>query len=235
MTMRKPHVHERHLLIIDPRKLIANCLRTLFQAEHFFHNILIAPTLETALPMIAGTGKWVVILAGHSCPSVQRMGETLRKMFKEARIIILAAHPCHCSGLTAVHSHAHGYWTFHDDSEDLVVGVLQVAEGNCTISPHTRHFLHTDEETLKFHGELPEKGFHKLTRREKECFLQLVKHPNTEDCASRLGICAKTVQNFKYRIMRKLDARSVAELVHYGFRHALVDVHRDGETLGAVE
>jgi two-component system response regulator NreC len=55
--------------------------------------------------------------------------------------------------------------------------------------------------------------------------LRLLAHgESTKEVAAILGISVKTVETYKSRIMYKLNASSVAELVQYAVRHHVIDL-----------
>ncbi len=62
----------------------------------------------------------------------------------------------------------------------------------------------------------------RLSTREQEVLLQLLKGMSPTDIALRMGISVKTVSTHRGNIFRKLDVASTAELVLYAVRHGLV-------------
>ena len=63
---------------------------------------------------------------------------------------------------------------------------------------------------------------------EKREILQLIAEGNTsQDIATRLGIKAKTVQNYRTQIMDKLDVRTTAGLVRVAMKLGLTSESGD--------
>jgi two-component system response regulator NreC len=48
----------------------------------------------------------------------------------------------------------------------------------------------------------------------------------TKEIASVLGISPKTVDSYRSRLMLKINARSLAHLVHYAIRHQIVELQK---------
>jgi DNA-binding CsgD family transcriptional regulator len=63
-----------------------------------------------------------------------------------------------------------------------------------------------------------------LSGRELEVLKLLAKGNQNKEIASALGISAKTVEIYRSRVMRKLNAQSVIHLVHYAIRNKIVEL-----------
>ena len=73
--------------------------------------------------------------------------------------------------------------------------------------------LETEKQT-----KLDQQRFDTLTPREKQVFEFLVQGLAGKQIASELGISYRTVEKFRGKVMQKMEAESVAELVHAAFR-----------------
>ena len=63
-----------------------------------------------------------------------------------------------------------------------------------------------------------------LSAREMEVLLLLANGASVKEASSNLAISPKTVETYKTRLMLKLNATSLAHLIHYAIRHHLIDV-----------
>jgi DNA-binding NarL/FixJ family response regulator len=61
-----------------------------------------------------------------------------------------------------------------------------------------------------------------LSEREYQVFERLVHGTNVNEIAQQLNISAKTVSTHKVRLMQKLQAHSVADMVRYAIDHKLI-------------
>jgi len=61
-----------------------------------------------------------------------------------------------------------------------------------------------------------------LTEREREVTRLLAAGQSNKDVATALAISVRTVETHRASIMRKLEIKSIVELVHYAVRHNLV-------------
>jgi len=60
-----------------------------------------------------------------------------------------------------------------------------------------------------------------LTHREREVFTLMVDGYSNDDIATRLFIARRTVETHRHRVMHKLSARSVVDLVRIALRHGI--------------
>ena len=68
-----------------------------------------------------------------------------------------------------------------------------------------------------------------LTSREKQILTLVVAGNSTNDIAKSLSISAKTVDNHRTNLMRKLNLHSVSELMAYAYREKLVTQANDSQ------
>jgi DNA-binding CsgD family transcriptional regulator len=64
----------------------------------------------------------------------------------------------------------------------------------------------------------------RFSPREQDVLRLLATGNCNKEVASALGISPKTVDSYRSRVMRKIDAKSPAHLVHYAIRHKFVEV-----------
>ena len=66
--------------------------------------------------------------------------------------------------------------------------------------------------------------FERLTRREREIFELLIRGRSNDEIGSRLFIARRTVETHRQRIMKKLAAHSIIDMIRAAARHgALAD------------
>lgn len=70
--------------------------------------------------------------------------------------------------------------------------------------------------------------FEELTNREVEVTMLLVSGKKPEEIAKAMGLNAKTVATYKYRVLDKLGLRNDIELTHMAIRHGLLDGQKIG-------
>jgi DNA-binding NarL/FixJ family response regulator len=63
-----------------------------------------------------------------------------------------------------------------------------------------------------------------LTDRELQILQYLATGKSNKETAVALCISVKTVETYRSRIMLKLDAHSMSDLIHFAIRHKVVEV-----------
>ena len=71
------------------------------------------------------------------------------------------------------------------------------------------------------------RGATALTARERQILSLVTQGLQNREIAERLGISAKTIDNHRTNLMRKVGAHSVADLLSYALREGLLDADRE--------
>jgi DNA-binding NarL/FixJ family response regulator len=179
----------------------------------------------------AADGRTAVRLAREIRPDVVVMDvgmpelngfEATRQILKadpQAEVLILSMHDGEQTVREVIAAGARGYVLKSDAGRQLVAAVRALAE-------HRPYF--TSEIAAKVYAESrsqPGRGRPRsigLTRREREVVQLLAEGHNNREVAARLERSVKTIETHRARIMRKVGATSLAELVRYAIREGIV-------------
>lgn len=140
----------------------------------------------------------------------------IRSHWPAIPVLILSMHNEPLIATRALRSGAGGYITKDSDPEKLLEAVRRVAAGGRYIDPALAEqivFSQSSEDSLP-HS--------RLSDRELEIFNLLVTGMSVNEIAERLVISNKTVSTHKVRLMQKMKASSIADLVRYAVDHKLV-------------
>jgi len=88
------------------------------------------------------------------------------------------------------------------DSEELIREIKRAIQSNIQVAEEE-----SEVASIKQRVDL-------LTRREKEVFELVVKGYLNKQIAAQLNVCEKTIKAHRAKVMHKMQARSLAELVH---------------------
>jgi DNA-binding NarL/FixJ family response regulator len=133
------------------------------------------------------------------------------------RVLVLTMHEEDQYAVRAIRAGASGYLTKESATAQLVSAIRRIAEGRLYISPNVAEQLALDVSPRG--DEAPHKH---LSDREFEVFQLLVAGRSISDIAGQLHLSVKTVSTHKTRILQKMSATSVADLVRYAIGHRLV-------------
>jgi len=160
-----------------------------------------------------------VLLLDLSMPG--RSGIELVKQVKDEspklRTLVLTMHEEDQYAVRAIRAGAAGFLTKESAPGQLVSAIRRLAEGRLYISPSVAEQLALDVQA--HHDEAPHKH---LSDREFEVFQLLVGGRSVSDIAAQLHLSVKTVSTHKTRVLQKMRAASVADLVRYAIHHRLV-------------
>ncbi|MCX4245195.1 response regulator transcription factor [Paraliomyxa miuraensis] len=128
------------------------------------------------------------------------------------RVVMLTARRAPELARRALEHGVHGIVLKEDAFDDLLYAIRAAVEGRRFVSAALAGGVLT--------GELQERA---LSEREHEVLRLVSQGLTNAQIGAALGISAKTIDNHRTRIMRKLDAHSLADLVRHAIRIGLVD------------
>jgi DNA-binding NarL/FixJ family response regulator len=142
----------------------------------------------------------------------------VRALRPELPILILSMHDVPQLALHAIKAGANGYITKGSEPEKIFDAITRVAQGGRYIDAHLSEALAFG--TAATGTGSPHEG---LSSREFEVFRLLAAGRSNQDIARALSISEKTVSTYKSRLLDKMGAGSVAELVRYAVEHRLFE------------
>jgi len=135
----------------------------------------------------------------------------IRKEFPGLKILVISCHPEEMYALSAIKYGARGYIAKTATLERILSAVNQVEKGgiylNNTLSERLVHEGNTTQG-LAF-------KYKKLSSREIEVLNLLSNGKRNKEIAHDLEINEKTVSTYKMRLLKKLEAQNVAELIKH--------------------
>lgn len=163
-------------------------------------------------------GGFDILLLDLSMPG--KSGIELIKQVKDEspklRVLVLTMHEEDQYAVRAIRAGASGYLTKESAPGQLVSAIRRLAEGRLYISPNVAEQL-----ALEVRPQGDEAPHRHLSDREFEVFQLLVDGRSVSEIATQLHLSVKTVSTHKTRILQKMNAASVADLVRYAIRHRL--------------
>jgi two-component system invasion response regulator UvrY len=142
----------------------------------------------------------------------------LKARFPGRPVLILSMYPEERYALRALKAGAAGYITKESASGELVSAIRKVARGgkyvSVTLGERLAHELAGDNERPTH--EL-------LSDREYQIMWLIASGKTVGEVATQLFLSPNTVSTYRARILRKMNMKSNAELMHYAIAHHLVD------------
>ncbi len=145
----------------------------------------------------------------------------IKRSHPRTELVVLTGYRSEAYFRQAFEAGARGYLLKDCDLERLVHAIRQAAHGDYYVAaPEERELVHQYVEPLI--GGQPPGGI--VTPREREIACLLADGYSTKEAAAVLNISVKTAETHRASIMRKLDARNVADIVKYCIRNQLIDL-----------
>ena len=160
-----------------------------------------------------------VVLLDISMPGVNGLEAIprIRALNEAPAILVLSMHDEAQMAARALKVGAAGYATKDSDPALLITAIRKVAGGGRYIDPALADRMVFEvglTDSRPPHAQLSEREF--------SVFARLVRGEGVNDIALHLAISNKTVSTHKARLMQKLGAHSMADLVRYAMEHRLV-------------
>jgi DNA-binding NarL/FixJ family response regulator len=114
-----------------------------------------------------------------------------------------------------------GYRTLQEPLEDVIAGLQAAAAGELSFCDEVAEKLSVGDEGLCLASSNGFSAFARLTERERDVLASLAKGISVSETANNLGLAVSTVDNHKYRLMKKLNLHSTTDLVLLALREGL--------------
>ena len=206
------------VLLADDHTLVRAGVRRILEAQPGFHVVGEAADGAAALAAL-GKGDVDVLILDLTMPGMDGF-EVLRRarsIAPEIRVLVLSMHADAEYVARAVREGADGYLLKDSAVQDLVAAIQAVRAGRAYHSPEVQRDLSDLVAGRTTHDPLAE-----LTDREREVLKCVAEGLSTKETAARFEISARTVETHRANLMRKLGARSVAQLVRIAIREGLI-------------
>jgi len=211
-----------NIIIADSHILVRKGIRALLANQPDLNVVAEAGTYEEALEQLQVHRVDVVIFdiaIPVSTPGRDSLDliAHVRTAQPHAHTVVLTMHTESEYAARALKAGAHGYLTKDVTPELLINAIRRVVTGALFLSPNIaeslalRLALQDDVAPL----------YKRLSRRELAVFSLIADGNTINDIARRLTLSAKTVSAHKLNVLRKLNMRTVAELVRYAIEHQI--------------
>ena len=145
--------------------------------------------------------------------------QEMRKLSPRTLSILLSRHAGGDSVLAAMRAGIKGYVLKSQSVVELLQALNDVAAGGFYLSPGVSGVV---VDAVRSQLTTPFDDL--LSVRERQVLKLIAEGYSTKECATILGVSAKTADSHRTRLMRKLDIHGTAGLVRYAVRHHFAEV-----------
>lgn len=207
----------RSFLVVDDHEIVRRGVRTLFENAFPGSQVLEAEDTDHAYRVYQCQPVDAVVL-DLNLPGSGGLDLISRVCLRDenARIVVLSMHSQASYARRALRAGARGYVTKAVAATELIKAVKSVLAGSIYIDSSTamdvaRAALYNEESQLE-----------RLSPREFAVFHALAKGNTPRDIARQLNLSVNTVGNYRRTILRKLELRTLTELVRLALLHGVI-------------
>ena len=163
---------------------------------------------------------WEVAVLDYNMPGKNGLEliKELRQRYPGRAVLVLSMYPEDRYAVRALKAGAAGYLTKESAPEELVSAIRKVAGGGRYVTPTLGEKLALELEDNRG------KPLHEtLSDREYQVMWMIASGKTVRQIADELFLSPNTVSTHRTRILRKMNMKGNAELMHYAIAHHLVD------------
>jgi DNA-binding NarL/FixJ family response regulator len=200
------------VLLADDHRIVREGVRSLLGDEPDIEIVGEAEDGRQALELVSELSPDVVVI-DITMPNLNGVDAT-RQIIRNTpnvKVIALSIHSSRAFVADMLKAGASGYVLKESSFDELVKAIRGVAEGEKYLSPKVAGVVVSDYvERL---SKVDESPLDALTPREREVLQLIGEGKNTKEIASLLNVTNKAIEANRRKIMEKLDAHTIAELV----------------------
>ena len=221
MSKKAPGRNRKRILIVDDHPMMRQGLAQLIGVERDLDVCGESANAEEALGMI-GTAKPDLVLADISLPG--KNGLELIKDFQSVLpglpVLVISMHDESLYAERVLRAGGRGYIMKQEGGKKLMEAIRQVLDGKIYVSEKMSAEILEMFSGQRGGGATEHLTVEKLTDREFEIFQLIARGKGLRDIAEQLHLSIKTVDAHRASIKRKLDFKSLSELVRFAIRWA---------------
>ncbi|HEU5395825.1 MAG TPA: response regulator transcription factor [Verrucomicrobiae bacterium] len=219
MSRKAPARNKTRILIVDDHPMMRQGLAQLIGVERDLVVCGESANAEEALGLI-GAAKPDLVLADISLPG--KNGLELIKDFQSVLpglpVLVISMHDESLYAERVLRAGGRGYIMKQEGGKKLMDAIRQVLDGKIYVSEKMSAEILEMFSGQRGAGE--NLAMEKLTDREFEIFQLIARGKGLRDIADQLHLSIKTVDAHRASIKRKLDFKSLSELVRFAIRWA---------------
>ncbi|MDH5514632.1 MAG: UvrY/SirA/GacA family response regulator transcription factor [Gammaproteobacteria bacterium] len=207
-----------NVMLVDDHGLVRTGIKRLLRDVSGIDVVAEAESGEQAIRQVRKE-KPDVILMDISMPGIGGLEATrkISQVVPGVKIIAVTIHDDDPFPARLLEAGASGYLTKGCDVQEIVNAIRSVHLGKQYITPEIAHKL-----ALSFVNEREKSPLERLTPRETQVMLMVVRGETNKAISEKLCLSPKTTSTYRYRLFEKLGVENDVELTRFAIRHGLI-------------
>ena len=206
------------VLIADDHAIVRKGLKQLIEEEYPTAVIGEVDNAESLTKRISST-PWDVVICDLNMPGRSGLDalKQIKQSFPHMPVLIMSMYPAEQYAIRALKAGASGYLSKDSIHDELIGAVKAILNGRKFITPLVAEMLLND---FALSSNQPPHTL--LSDREFEVLKLLGSGKTISEIALKLSLSKTTVSTFRARILKKITAKSNAEIARYAIEHGLI-------------
>jgi len=212
--------HTQRVIIIEDQTAIREMLAVILKSDAAYEIVGECGDGQAACDLILDKKPDLLVLDAK-LPGLSGL-EILRRVAKKIpnmRIMVFSAHENPALIREMLDAGAHGFVEKTAGLVEVTKGLETIANGGNYFGPAISKIL----RTVVANPESPSNSLDLLTNREREILQLIAEGHSTKEVAQKLSVSAKTIDNHRTNLMRKLDLHNVAGITRYAMEMGLIE------------
>jgi two-component system, NarL family, invasion response regulator UvrY len=208
------------VLLADDHRIVRAGLRRLVEESEDMEVVAEAADGREAIQKIRAVHPDVAVI-DLSMPQIDGLEviNQIQPEYPDLPIIVLTMHTENQYVVRAIEAGARGYVTKQSAPENLVHAIRKVFNG-------ARYLTNDAAESLVLRvakGNQPQSALDSLSTRELQVLRRLALGHTNREIASAYNISIKTIDTYRFRLLKKLNLRNNAELSRFAIQNGLIE------------
>jgi DNA-binding NarL/FixJ family response regulator len=209
---------KQRIMIADDHKMVSEGLSELLATDYDLVGIV-----ENGHELLEAAERYrpAIVIADISMPGLNGIEamRQLRERDKDVKVVILTMHTDVSYAAEAISAGAAGYLLKISASDELMTALQEVSQGRQYVTPKIAAELASHR---KNNSHIRNDALTKLSKRQCEVLQMLAKGNTAKEVAEALYVSPRTVEFHKYNVMKTLNLKTSAQLVHFAIKNGII-------------
>jgi DNA-binding NarL/FixJ family response regulator len=223
MNRFSEHTSQIHVGLISDRAVMLEALKDRLNEQADIEVLLATNDIDVAADRMPGCDLQVLVLdTDHSSGRILEFATQFNACCQATQLIFLASSVHIPFMRQALELNTSAYLTKAEPISVVIEAIHDAVCGKTRFSPQVQRWLQYDKARHRF-DVVEQIAACQLTERQLTILRRLASGESAKEVAHNLSLSPKSIENYSYRIMRKLGLQDRVQLCRYAIRHGLIE------------